>query len=95
MVETSDSARQPVALTAGTTIAGQNQVSCHLTVVTEHGQKLEYFLSLNKPTKHTVWDITLDSSYIPRLTVDGVPGRTALPGVRLDRQFCWTLRGIP
>lgn len=92
--ESDDAARRPLELVGGTTILGQNRVVCRLSVIVD-GQPLDYQFRLRKPSRQLIWVITFDAERRPRLTVDGATGRQALPGLRLDRQFFWTRRGIP
>jgi hypothetical protein len=84
-----------VPLFAGNTIMGENRVACRMSVRTAGGRDLVYYLRLNKPANQTVWEISIDPSWSLKLAADGASGRTVLPGLRIDRQFCWTLRGVP
>lgn len=92
--EADDQQRRPLDVVGGTTITGQDRVICRMTVIA-NGQPLEYYFRLRKPARHIVWDITLDDTWRPQLAVDAGPGRKALPGLRIERQFFWTRRGIP
>lgn len=92
--ETDDAWHRPVDMVGGTTITGQDRVGCRMTVLVA-GHPLEYYFRLRKPAGHTVWEITFDDAWRPKLTVDTASGRKALPGLRIERQFFWTRRGIP
>ncbi len=85
---------RPVEMVGGTTILGQDRVVCNVRLLI-NGQPVDYHFRLCKPARHVVWDIGWDDALRPRLTVDAGSGRKALPGLRIERQFFWTQRGIP
>lgn len=86
--------RQSISLSGGTTILGHDRAHCHLLVRTPSRNIIEYYFYVRQSAGQMDWQIHLDQDLRPTVTINGKAGRKALPGLRIDRQFMWTKRGV-